>query len=135
MIRGCVIGAGIDLVENARMSQTLQRWDARFKDRVFLPAEQAYCETKAFPCNHYAGRFAVKEAVSKAFGTGVGPQLGWCDIEVIRNSETGAPSVELLGKARELADRLGVAGVLISLSHTHNYAIAHALLIAKPETC
>ncbi|MBL7114216.1 MAG: holo-ACP synthase [Kiritimatiellae bacterium] len=135
MIRGCVIGAGIDLVENERMAQTLQRWGVRFKDRVFLPAEQAYCDAKAFPSNHYAGRFAVKEAVSKAFGTGVGPQIGWCDIEVIRNPETGAPSVRLTGKAQALSDQLGVATVLISLSHTHNYAIAHALLIAKPETC
>ena len=130
MVEGRVLGTGIDLVENDRMASLLQRWGGKFKDRVFLAHEQRYCDGKAFPFMHYAGRFAVKEAVSKAFGTGLGP-IGWLDIEVVRNEETGAPSVKLTGRADELANGSGVTGVLISMSHTRNYAVAHALLIGK----
>lgn len=123
-----VLGTGIDLVENDRMKETLGAWNARFKNRVFLPNEQEYCESKAEPWRHYAGRFAVKEAVTKAFGTGVGEHLGWLDIEVLRDARTGAPSVRLSGKGAELARARGVQRVLISLSHTRHYAVAHALL-------
>lgn len=126
-----VVGTGIDLVENDRMFDVLQRWGRKFKDRVFLPAEQAYCEDKAEPHRYYAARFAVKEAVSKAFGTGFGPHLGWLDIEIVKDLETGAPSVRLSPKARALAEACEAGRVLISLSHTRNYAVAHALLMAR----
>lgn len=129
MNSGCLFGAGIDLVENERMRATVARWGSRFLDRVFLPAEQMYCEGKAFPARHYAGRFAVKEAVTKAFGTGIGPDIGWLDIEVRRDRGSGAPSVRLSSRGRMLAERLGVDDILVSLSHTHNFAIAHALLV------
>jgi holo-[acyl-carrier protein] synthase len=125
------LGTGIDLVENDRMQALLGRWGGKFKDRVFLPSEQRYCEAKAFPWLHYAGRFAVKEAVSKAFGTGFGPNIGWLDIEVLRHQGTGAPSVRLRDKAQELAEGRGVGTVLVSLAHTRNYAVAQALLLAK----
>ncbi|MBM4144108.1 MAG: holo-[acyl-carrier-protein] synthase [Lentisphaerae bacterium] len=128
-----VLGTGIDIVETERMRALLERWDARFKGRVFLPAEQAYCDDKAFPSRHYAGRFAVKEAVSKAFGTGIGPSLNWLDIEVVRDSGTGAPSVRMHGRAAETARGRGVADVLVSLSHTHNCAVAHALLLGRND--
>lgn len=131
--RPCALGTGVDIVETRRMSQVLDRWGARFKDKVFLPAEQAYCESKAFPCRHYAGRFAVKEAVSKAFGTGVGPQLGWLDIEVVTDARTGAPTVCLSRKAQSVADARRAATVLVSLSHSDHYAIAHALLVAAND--
>lgn len=131
MGEGRVRGTGVDLVENDRMAALLQRWDARFTGRVFLPEEQRYCQSKAFPFMHYAARFAVKEAVSKAFGTGLGPSIGWLDIEVVRNEETGAPSVRLRGKALELARAHGVAQVLVSLSHTRQYSVATALLVAE----
>lgn len=126
-----MVGTGVDLVENKRMQEMLRRWGAKFKDKVFLKKEQRYCETKAAPNRHYAGRFAVKEAVSKAFGTGVGPHIGWLDIEIVNNPLTGEPSVRLSPKARRLAARRGARDVLVSLSHTKNYALAHALLLAK----
>ena len=129
MNTGRVLGTGIDLVENERMREVLERWGGQFKDKVFLPEEQKYCESKAFPCHHYAARFAVKEAVSKAFGTGIGPHINWLDMEVIRDEDTGAPSVRLLGKARNLARRHRAAQILISISHTHNYAVASSLLV------
>ncbi|MCK5850042.1 MAG: holo-ACP synthase [Kiritimatiellae bacterium] len=127
----CVLGTGIDLVENERMKEVIERWGARFVDKVFLPDEQEYCRTKAAPHRHYAGRFAVKEAVSKAFGTGLGPHIGLLDIEVIRNKDTGAPSIKLSEKALKLAGGRNAGDVLISLSHTRSYAVAHAFLVRQ----
>ncbi len=129
-----VLGTGIDLVENDRMYHVLERWGPAFKNRVFLACEQAYCESKAFPHRHYAGRFAVKEAVSKAFGTGVVPHLSWRDIEVVRDAATGAPSVRLSKRGRKLAEECAASRVLISLSHTRNYAVAQAILVGRTET-
>ena len=131
MSGGSILGTGVDLVENQRMREMLERWDKRFKNRVFLRAEQAYCERKASPWLYYAGRLAVKEAVSKAFGTGIGPQLGWMDIEVVKDPVSGAPSVRLSRRGRSLAAAMKVERVLVSLSHTRNFAIANALLIAN----
>lgn len=129
--RPAILGVGIDLVENDRMRDTMKKWSSRFTARVFLPSERAYCRSKAEPWRHYAGRFAVKEAVSKAFGTGVGEHIGWRDIEVLRDGHTGAPSVRLGAKGRSLAARLGVARILISLSHTRHYAVAQAVLVGR----
>lgn len=126
-----VIGTGVDLVENERIHTLLDKWDERFKARVFLPSEQSYCDGKASPWLYYAGRFAVKEAVSKAFGTGIGPDLGWLDMEVVKDPDTGAPSIALSEHGRVLANKQGVTKILISLSHTHNFAVAHALLIGE----
>jgi len=116
------------MVENRRMREMLDKWDRRFKDRVFLSSEQEYCDSKACPCDHYAGRFAVKEAVSKAFGTGVGPSLGWLDVEVVRDPLSGAPSVKLSPKARAYAESRGVSRILVSLSHTRTHTVAQAVL-------
>lgn len=124
-----VLGVGVDLVENERMRSALRRWGRTFRHKVFQPAEQAYCDGKAEPWRHYAGRFAIKEAVSKAFGTGIGTHLGWLDIEVRRDPDTGAPSVRLSDKGGRLARRRGVGRVLVSLSHTRHYAVAQALLV------
>jgi len=128
---GRVIGTGVDLVENDRIRVLLEKWGDRFKARVFLPSEQAYCESKASPWLYYAGRFAVKEAVSKAFGTGIGTDLGWLDIEVVKDPVSGAPSVSLSRHGLELASQKRVSTILISLSHTHNFAVAHALLTGE----
>lgn len=126
-----VIGTGVDLVENDRIRDLIEKWGMRFKERVYLPAEQAYCDDKAAPWLYYAGRFAVKEAVSKAFGTGIGPSLGWVDIEVCRNPDSGAPHVKLSPHGQALASAQGVDRILISLSHTRHFAVAHALLIGR----
>ena len=85
------------------------------------------------PSRHYAGRFAVKEAVTKAFGTGIGPGLGWLDIEVVRNADTGAPSVRISSRSWKMAEEKGVGRILVSLSHTRNYAVAHALVLTGTE--
>jgi holo-[acyl-carrier protein] synthase len=126
-----LLGAGIDLVENCRLGEMLDKWGHRFKDRVFLRGEQEYCDSKACPRDHYAGRFAVKEAVTKAFGTGVGPSIGWLDIEVVSDPVSGAPSVRLSRRAKAYADSRGICRILVSLSHTRTHTVAHAILSAE----
>ncbi len=126
-----ILGTGIDLVENERIREVLARWDAQFTARVFTDAERMYCESKAFPAQHYAARFAIKEAVGKALRTGIGPHMGWNEIEVERDVASGAPSVKLHGAAAEYARGIGVDRILISLSHTHHYAVAQAIVVGK----
>ena len=127
----CVLGTGVDLVENDRVQQVIGRWGAKFKDRVFLAAEQAYCEAKASPWMYYAGRLAVKEALSKAFGTGISEDLSWLDMEVVKDPSSGAPSIRLSPRGAVFARSRGVQRILVSLSHTGNFAIAQALLIGS----
>jgi len=122
-----ILGTGIDLVENARIAASIEKFGDRFLHRIFTPGEIAYCAPKPDPVPHYAARFAAKEAVSKAFGCGIGKQLGWLDMEVIRN-EAGAPSVLLHGGGRELADARGVRHVFVSLTHTDHHAAASATI-------
>lgn len=128
-----ILGTGIDLVECERIAQSLSRFGDRFLQRIFLPREIEYCAAQKFPDRHFAARFAAKEAVSKAFGTGIGQQLGWQDIEVHR-LESGAPVIELHGKGQELARSRGATGVLISLTHTDHYAAASAILVATSNS-
>lgn len=123
-----VIGIGVDLVDVERFKAALARWDRRFVDRLFTSGEQAYCDATAQPWIHYAARFAAKEAVSKAFATGIGARLRWLDIDVVRDPVSGAPSVRLTGGGRALAAERGARRVWISLSHTDRQAIAQAMV-------
>ena len=123
-----VLGTGIDIVETERIDQSLERFGARFLKRVFHPDEIAYCQSMKFPALHFAARFAAKEAISKAFGTGIGKQLGWQDME-IRRKDSGEPHVVLHGKGAELARKRGVGQVLVSLSHCKAYSAANAILL------
>ena len=125
-----VLGIGVDIVETGRIESSLARFGERFLARVFTDAERAYCASMPFPARHYAARFAAKEAVSKAFGTGIGAKAGWRDLEVMRK-ESGEPYLVLHGSALEMAGRLGVMQSHISLSHTEHYAVANAILLAK----
>ncbi len=125
-----ILGIGVDVVENARIESSLARFGERFTQRVFTPEEIAYCASMKFPARHYAARFAAKEAVSKAFGTGIGTRMGWHDLEVLRE-ESGKPVCKLHGGAAVLAGERGVAEVFISLSHSDHYAVANAILVAR----
>lgn len=124
-----VLGVGIDIVETDRIDQSVEKFGDRFLNRVFLPDEIAYARSMKFPALHLAARFAAKEAISKAFGTGIGKQLGWQDME-IRRKPTGEPYVVLHGKGAELARQRGVSQVLVSLSHCKAYSAANAVLVA-----
>ena len=118
-----IIGIGVDLVENARIQHSLERFGERFLHRVFTPGEIEYSQSMKYPARHLAARFAAKEAVSKAFGTGIGKAMGWKDIDV-RRKESGEPYVVLEGGAKKLATERKVWKVLITLSHTENHAMA-----------
>lgn len=122
-----VLGIGIDLVEVSRFEDALQRQGDRFLNRIFTEGEQKYCGDKAQAAQFYAARFAAKEAVSKAFGTGIGAELGWLDIEV-RHNAMGGPEVCLHGKGADLARTRGVREILVSLTHTASTAAASIIL-------
>ena len=124
-----MLGIGVDIVETARIERSIERFGERFLKRVFTDGEREYCGAMPVPARHYAARFAAKEAVSKAFGTGIGKQVGWRDMEVKRK-ESGEPYLVLHGGAEELAGKLRVVQALISLSHTDQYAVANAILVA-----
>lgn len=124
-----VLGIGVDIVETARIQGSIERFGERFLRRVFTEGERDYCGAMPFPARHYGARFAAKEAVSKAFGTGIGSQVGWRDIEVKRK-ETGEPFILLHGAAADLAGRLHIQQALVSLSHSDLYSVANAILIA-----
>ena len=122
-----ILGTGIDLIEVVRIAASFAKFGERFVNRVLLPDEIAYCLAHKNPAPFLAVRFAAKEAVSKAFGTGIGVQLGWQDIE-IRRKESGEPFVILHGKGKLLFESRGARQFLISLTHTENYAAATAIL-------
>jgi holo-[acyl-carrier protein] synthase len=122
-----ILGLGIDVVEVRRIDAVWKRHGARFLDRVLLPAESAYCLGHKDPAAFIAARFAAKEAVSKAFGCGIGPSLGWHDIEV-RRKESGEPHVVLHGKGRELFARRQASALHLSLTHTAGNSAAVAIL-------
>ncbi len=122
-----ILGTGIDIIEVARIAAAYERHGERFVNRILRPAEIAYALTHKRPAPFLAARFAAKEAISKAFGTGIGSQLGWQDMEVCRK-ESGEPYVVLHdGGTRLLAER-GARLVHLSLSHTETYAAAVAIL-------
>ena len=124
-----VLGIGIDLVENARIQHSIERFGERFLHRVFTAGEIAYCQSMKFPERHFAARFAAKEALSKAFGTGIGKAMSWHDID-IRKKPSGEPFLVLTGGAEELAKQRGVKNALITLSHTDHHAMAVIVLEA-----
>ena len=122
-----ILGTGIDLIEVARIAASFEKFGERFVNRILLPAEIAYCLSHKRPAPFLAVRFAAKEAVSKAFGTGIGAALGWQDIE-IRRRESGEPFVVLHGRGQELFEARGAKKLHITHSHTENYATAAAIL-------
>lgn len=122
-----ILGTGIDLIEVARIAASFERFGERFLARILRPAEIAYCLTHTQPAPHLAARFAAKEAVSKAFGTGIGALLGWQDIEVGRRG-SGEPYVVLHDKGLALLAARGARVVHLSLTHTAQHAAAVAVL-------
>ncbi len=123
------VGLGVDIVEIARVRRILERTPS-FRERVFSEEERAYCDATANPEVHYATRFAAKEAVVKALGTGFTRGIGVRDIEVRRNAK-GRPSVVLSGRAKEVAAEQGVRELPLSLSFTHTDAVACAMAITE----
>jgi len=128
-----VLGLGVDIVEIDRMAAALRR-RPRLKERIFSAEERRYCDKRARPEVHYALRFAAKEAVLKALGTGFAG-MRFCDVEVVREAN-GRPVPRLTGRAAERAEELGVIEMHLSLSFTHTTAVASAVAItaeARPK--
>jgi len=123
-----IIGVGIDLIEVSRIVRALERQADRFRKRVFTDEEIEYCDGMKFSGPHFAARFAAKEAVSKAFGTGIGEHFGWKSAGVLRN-QLGKPTICLDESGRALLAKKEASDVLISLAHTREHATAIALLI------
>ena len=121
-----IVGVGTDIIETKRMRDALRRHGAHFLEHVFAPAEIASAPDGAGRDNYFAARWAAKEAVAKALGTGIGADCGWTDIVLHRN-DAGKPRVELLGRAAEKARTLGIEQIHVSLSHERNFATAVAV--------
>jgi holo-[acyl-carrier protein] synthase len=122
-----ILGTGIDIIEVGRIASSYEKFGERFVNRILHAGEIAYCLSHKNPAPFLAARFAAKEAISKAFGTGIGAALGWQDME-IRRKESGEPFVVLHGKGEQLFASRRARQLLISLSHTANYAAATAIL-------
>ena len=122
-----VIGIGVDVIECARIQHSMERFGDRFLHRVFTAGEIEYSMSMKFPERHLAARFAGKEAVAKAFGTGIGKSMGWRNID-IRKRESGEPFLVFTGPTEAYAAERGVMSALITLSHTENYAVACVVL-------
>ena len=125
-----IIAHGIDLVDFGRIEEMISRHGERFLERIFTAAEQAYAESNKNSVEKLAGRFAAKEAILKLVGTGWRGKIAWTDIEIVNNA-AGQPEVTLCGEVEEIANRLGIKHISISITHTANFAIASAVALAQ----
>jgi holo-[acyl-carrier protein] synthase len=121
-----IIGIGTDIVECLRIAQMIERHGELFISRVYTPHEIQYCQSRKLATQHFAGRWAAKEAVLKAIGTGWRRGISWRDVEIC-NEAGGQPTVQLHGGAREIGDRLGIVDMMISISHCRSHATALAV--------
>ena len=120
-----VFGIGTDIVECDRIASMIDKHEDMFIVRVYTPKEIEYCSGRKSSVQHFAGRWAAKEAILKSMGTGWAKGIAWTDIEVF-NEMGGAPKVHIGGGAREHCERQGITDILVSISHTQSYATAYA---------
>jgi holo-[acyl-carrier protein] synthase len=123
-----IFGAGVDIVEIPRMKDAVEKWGDAFLSKIFTPREVKYATARAFPYQHLAARFAAKEAVVKAFGEPKKFPIRWTDVEVMNNKE-GKPVIEFHNDALALKKKKNIKDVIISMSHSKNYAIANVILL------
>jgi holo-[acyl-carrier protein] synthase len=128
-----ILGIGTDIVECLRIAQMIERHGELFIDRVYTVTEIEYCRSRKQATQHFAGRWAAKEAILKAIGTGWRRGISWRDIEV-RNNEGGRPNVALCGGARDVVEQIGVGEVLVTISHCRSHATAFAIALARPRS-
>lgn len=121
-----IVGHGIDMIPVARIARSVERFGHRFLDRVFTPSEQAYAAERKRQTEHLAGRFAAKEAVLKALGTGWRHGIAWTDVEITLNP-SGQPGIHLSGEAERVASTLGIDTWLVSITHTEQHAAASVI--------
>jgi holo-[acyl-carrier protein] synthase len=121
---GAIQGIGVDVVDVERIEETIRGQGEAFLNKVFTERERTYCQSRANPMQHFAARFAAKEAVSKAMQTGWGGKFRWKDVEVV-NEESGAPKIIV---SHEVAETLANSRIHLSLSHTENTVVAFAVI-------
>ena len=125
-----IVGLGTDIIEIVRIGRMIERHGELFLNRVFTDDEIRYCQRRKECYQHFAGRWAAKEAVMKTLGTGFIRGVGWRDIEVA-SQKSGKPTINIRGGAGELAERMGIGEILISISHCREYATATAIALRK----
>jgi holo-[acyl-carrier protein] synthase len=123
-----IVGIGNDIVECLRIGRMIEEHGELFLNRVYTEREVRYCQARKRAVEHFAGRWAAKEAVLKCLGSGWRKGLCWTDIEV-RNDPSGRPVVLLCGAAKESAQQLRITDILLSISHCRAYATAHAVAV------
>jgi holo-[acyl-carrier protein] synthase len=121
-----ILGIGTDIIECLRIARMIERHGELFISRVYTEHEITYCAARKAATQHYAGRWAAKEAVLKALGTGWVKGISWRDVEV-RNRATGSPAVCLHGGARDVLERSGIERIHLSISHCRSHATAYAV--------
>ena len=126
-----ILGIGTDIIECLRIGRMIENHGELFLRRIYTEREIRYCHSRKHAIEHFAGRWAAKEAILKAMGTGRSHGIAWTNIEV-RNAQDGRPQVMVCGAAREIALARGIGDILISVSHCRTYATAYALAVARP---
>jgi holo-[acyl-carrier protein] synthase len=121
-----IVGLGIDIAEVARVKAAIERHGETFLRRLYTPKEREYCERFKNKYERYAGRFAAKEAAMKALGTGWSRGVRWVDVEVVRE-KGGKPTLKLAGEANNVAERMGVKNIALSITHTAQQAFAQVI--------
>jgi holo-[acyl-carrier protein] synthase len=124
-----IVGSGLDIAEVDRIEAAIRRYGAPFLERLYTPGEVAYCESHKDKFERYAARFAAKEAAMKALGTGWSRGVRWRDIEVTREP-SGRPTLRLEGVAAQIALRMGVKNISLSITHSGNVALAQVIFEA-----
>lgn len=127
-----IIGIGTDITECLRIARMIERHGELFIGRIYTADEIQYCQSRRQATQHFAGRWAAKEAVLKALGTGWVKGISWRDIEIL-NEPSGQPVVELRGGAKDVARQLGITRMLVSISHCHTHATAYAIAVGEGE--
>jgi len=125
-----IIGIGSDITECLRIARMIERYGELFIHRVYTTAEVSYCQSRKQATQHFAGRWAAKEAVLKALGTGWRRGISWRDIE-IRSDPNGRPVVAVRGAVRDIVEELGVGQLQVTISHCRAYAVAYAMAIGR----
>jgi len=125
-----IIGIGTDIVEVVRIANMIEKHGELFLERVYTRDEILYCSARGAANQHFAGRWAAKEAVLKALGTGWTRGIHWTDIEVC-STLGGQPTINLWGEARNVSQQLGVDEVQVSISHCRALATAYALALQR----
>ena len=127
-----IIGIGTDITECLRIARMIERHGELFIGRIYTADEIQYCQSRRQATQHFAGRWAAKEAVLKALGTGWVKGISWRDIEIL-NEPSGQPVVELRGGAKDVARGLGITNMLVSISHCHTHATAYAIAVGEGD--